>query len=76
MTGMPAGERSLSELKEQPAAIERLADGADQVAAIAARASEARLVRLVAHGSSDNAAAYGVYAFSRLPAAAQYSPWP
>lgn len=66
MTGMPAGERYLSELKEQPAAIERLADGADQVAAIAARASEARLVRLVAHGSSDNAAAYGVYAFSLL----------
>ena len=38
MTGMAASERYLSELKEQPAAIERLADEADQVAAIAARA--------------------------------------
>ncbi len=63
---MAAGERYLSELKEQPAAVERLAARAGEVAAIADRASGARLVRLVAHGSSDNAAAYGVYAFSLL----------
>ncbi len=61
-----AGERFLSEVKEQPAALERVASQAGAIGEIARRAGDARLVRLVAHGSSDNAAAYGVYAFSLL----------
>jgi glucosamine--fructose-6-phosphate aminotransferase (isomerizing) len=63
---VPPGERYLAELKEQPAAIERLAARSPEIGAIAERAAGVRLVRLVAHGSSDNAAAYGVYAFSLL----------
>jgi glucosamine--fructose-6-phosphate aminotransferase (isomerizing) len=52
------------EIHEQPAALERLLDGClEAVRAAAARAAGVRLVRLVAHGSSDNAASYGVYAF-------------
>jgi len=63
---MTAGGRFLSEVKEQPAALERVAGHATAIGEIAGRARGARLVRLVAHGSSDNAAAYGVYAFSLL----------
>jgi glucosamine--fructose-6-phosphate aminotransferase (isomerizing) len=59
----------LEEIREQPAALRRLlaheAEFADVAAA--ARRSGRTLVRLVAHGSSDNAASYGVYAFGLLP---------
>lgn len=57
-----------SEVREQPHALERLlADQAGVVAAGRAIAGRApSFVRLVGHGSSDNAAAYGVYAFGLL----------
>jgi glucosamine--fructose-6-phosphate aminotransferase (isomerizing) len=58
-----------SEIREQPAALDRLLTRRDDFAAaaraIAARAPDA--VRLVGHGSSDNAASYGVYVFGLLP---------
>jgi glucosamine--fructose-6-phosphate aminotransferase (isomerizing) len=59
----------LREIREQPAALTRLLEHRDEYAAIArmARARDVRLVRLVGHGSSDNAASYGVYAFGLLP---------
>jgi glucosamine--fructose-6-phosphate aminotransferase (isomerizing) len=63
------GERFHYEIREQPAALLRLLDQVD-VYATAVRAIEQRapaVVRLVGHGSSDNAAAYGVYAFGLLP---------
>jgi glucosamine--fructose-6-phosphate aminotransferase (isomerizing) len=63
------GARFLSEIREQPAALLRLLDHDAGIARIAEemRARDARLVRLVGHGSSDNAASYGVYAFGLLP---------
>jgi glucosamine--fructose-6-phosphate aminotransferase (isomerizing) len=58
-----------SEIREQPTALERLVERRDDFAAvadeIAARQPEA--IRLVGHGSSDNAASYGVYVFGLLP---------
>jgi glutamine---fructose-6-phosphate transaminase (isomerizing) len=59
----------LEEIREQPAALRRLLAHEPEFAdvASAARASGRTLVRLVAHGSSDNAASYGVYAFGLLP---------
>jgi len=59
------GETFLAEIREQPQALLRLIEQAP-VYEEAARAAVERgphLVRLVAHGSSDNAASYGVYAF-------------
>jgi glucosamine--fructose-6-phosphate aminotransferase (isomerizing) len=58
-----------SEIFEQPAALERLLDANDEIARIAAIAvaRKVQLVRMVGHGSSDNAASYGVYAFGLLP---------
>ena len=63
------GARFLAEIREQPAALLRLLDHDAVIARIAEemRARDARLVRLVGHGSSDNAASYGVYAFGLLP---------
>lgn len=64
------GALLLSEIYEQPAALRRLLEH-DEEYARAARAVAARrreLVRMVGHGSSDNAASYGVYAFGLLPA--------
>ena len=63
------GERFLAEIHEQPAALRRLLAHEDVVARAAALAIErdARLIRLVGHGSSDNAASYGIYAFGLLP---------
>jgi glucosamine--fructose-6-phosphate aminotransferase (isomerizing) len=63
------GARFLAEIHEQPAALERLLAHEDEIARAAARALErdASLVRLVGHGSSDNAASFGVYAFGLLP---------
>jgi glucosamine--fructose-6-phosphate aminotransferase (isomerizing) len=64
-----AGSRYLAEIREQPEALRRLLGGRGEIAraaeALAARG--AKLVRLVGHGSSDNAASYGVYAFGLLP---------
>ncbi len=62
------GALLLSEIREQPAALERLLDHRDAFAEAAARAAKQPLVRMVGHGSSDNAASYGVYAFGLLPA--------
>lgn len=64
------GGRYFAEIREQPAALERLLASYGDFAA-AARAVTSRapaVVRLVGHGTSDNAAAYGVYAFGLLPA--------
>jgi glucosamine--fructose-6-phosphate aminotransferase (isomerizing) len=63
------GSLLLSEIREQPAALERLLGHSDEYAAAAAAARERglELVRMVGHGSSDNAASYGVYAFGLLP---------
>jgi len=57
-----------AEVVEQPVALRRLLDGADAVAAAgrAIRRLRPPFVRLVGHGSSDNAAVYGTYAFGLL----------
>jgi glucosamine--fructose-6-phosphate aminotransferase (isomerizing) len=61
------GARFLAEIREQPLALRRLLEHDDQFARVAAAARErGRLVRFVGHGSSDNAATYGVYAFGLL----------
>ena len=59
------GSAFLAEIRGQPEALLRLLDHARvyEEAARAAVEREPRLVRLVGHGSSDNAASYGVYAF-------------
>ena len=63
------GTLLLSEIYEQPAALRRLlandAEYAEVAASVTGRQRE--LVRMVGHGSSDNAASYGVYAFGILP---------
>jgi glutamine---fructose-6-phosphate transaminase (isomerizing) len=59
-----------AEIEEQPAALERLLARHDaEIGEIAAflRGRGPRLIRMVGHGSSDNAASYGVYAFGLLP---------
>jgi glucosamine--fructose-6-phosphate aminotransferase (isomerizing) len=63
------GSRFLEEIREQPDALLRLLDGDAEFAAVASemRRREATTVRMVGHGSSDNAASYGVYAFGLLP---------
>ena len=63
------GSRFLAEIREQPEALRRLLSHDDEIGRIAQAvvARDARLVRLVGHGSSDNAASYGVYAFGLLP---------
>jgi glucosamine--fructose-6-phosphate aminotransferase (isomerizing) len=63
------GSLLLAEIHEQPAALRRLLEHRDEYAAVAAEAIRrgAQLVRFVGHGSSDNAASYGVYAFGLLP---------
>ena len=74
MTEAPArtepvpGALLLSEIREQPLALERLLENADAFRDAAAHAARQPLVRMVGHGSSDNAASYGVYAFGLLPA--------
>ena len=66
--GAPGGQ-FLAEIHEQPAALRRLLAHEEAIARAAALVVErdARLIRLVGHGSSDNAASYGVYAFGLLP---------
>ena len=59
-----------AEIVEQPAALERLLaanDGDRAHRRDRGRAATSELVRMVGHGSSDNAASYGVYAFGLLP---------
>jgi glucosamine--fructose-6-phosphate aminotransferase (isomerizing) len=65
----PPGAVLRAEIHEQPAALRRLVEHSDEYAAVAAEAARRghELVRLVGHGSSDNAASYGVYAFGLLP---------
>jgi glucosamine--fructose-6-phosphate aminotransferase (isomerizing) len=61
------GARFLAEIREQPQALRRLLTHDDEFARVAAAArTRAPLVRFVGHGSSDNAATYGVYAFGLL----------
>jgi glucosamine--fructose-6-phosphate aminotransferase (isomerizing) len=64
-----AGARFLAEIKEQPAALVRLLERTDDFARVAdaVRERRATTIRMVGHGSSDNAASYGVYAFGLLP---------
>ncbi len=66
--GNEHGARFLAEIREQPAGLLRLLEHDDEIARIAAvvRKRDLRLVRMVGHGSSDNAASYGVYAFGLL----------
>jgi glucosamine--fructose-6-phosphate aminotransferase (isomerizing) len=63
------GELYRAEIREQPDALRRMLDQESLFAAAAKRLAELRpsVVRLVGHGSSDNAASYGVYAFGLLP---------
>jgi glutamine---fructose-6-phosphate transaminase (isomerizing) len=63
------GAQFLAEIREQPRALEGLLAHDAEIARIAAAARKrsASLVRMVGHGSSDNAASYGVYAFGLLP---------
>ena len=65
----PADGSLLDEIREQPAALRRLLSHEDGFARVAALARDRGrpLVRMVGHGSSDNAASYGVYAFGLLP---------
>ena len=64
------GAQLLTEIREQPAALRRLVGHAGEYAAVATLCVRrgSPLVRMVGHGSSDNAASYGVYAFGLLPA--------
>jgi len=66
---LPPGAQFLAEIREQPEALLRLVEQNAEFAAVAAamRARESTLVRLVGHGSSDNAASYGIYAFGLIP---------
>jgi glutamine---fructose-6-phosphate transaminase (isomerizing) len=65
----PVGATLLGEIREQPAALRRMVETSGVVAEAAAEARRrgSRHVRLVAHGTSDNAASYGVYALGLLP---------
>jgi glucosamine--fructose-6-phosphate aminotransferase (isomerizing) len=65
----PPGADFLAEIREQPRALRALLEHERTYARVAARARErgATTVRMVGHGSSDNAASYGVYAFGLLP---------
>jgi glucosamine--fructose-6-phosphate aminotransferase (isomerizing) len=64
---MTAGTAMLAEIRAQPDAIRRLLQ-AEHVQGVAQRlaALDPPVIRLVGHGTSDNAATYGVYAFGLL----------
>ena len=69
-TGLEAhGSDFLTEIHEQPDALRALLEHESAYARVATIARErgATTVRMVGHGSSDNAASYGVYAFGLLP---------
>jgi glutamine---fructose-6-phosphate transaminase (isomerizing) len=63
------GAHFLAEIRAQPEALAGLLEHEPAYARVAAvmRDRGATTVRLVGHGSSDNAASYGVYAFGLLP---------
>jgi glutamine---fructose-6-phosphate transaminase (isomerizing) len=63
------GELFFAEIREQPEALRRLLEHEAEYGEIARTIADRRpsLIRLVGHGSSDNAATYGVYAFGLLP---------
>jgi glucosamine--fructose-6-phosphate aminotransferase (isomerizing) len=63
------GSQFLAEIHEQPDALLRLLDHQVEYARVAELAQRrgATTVRMVGHGSSDNAASYGVYAFGLMP---------
>jgi glucosamine--fructose-6-phosphate aminotransferase (isomerizing) len=65
----PRGADFLTEIHEQPAALRALLEHESTYARVATAARErgATTIRMVGHGSSDNAASYGVYAFGLLP---------
>jgi glucosamine--fructose-6-phosphate aminotransferase (isomerizing) len=67
-SGAP-GTQFLKEIHEQPDALLRLLAHEKTIARAAQLAVErdVRLIRLVGHGSSDNAASFGIYAFGLLP---------
>jgi len=62
------GELFLAEIREQPEALGRLLAREQELDEVVAAFTERRpkVVRLVGHGTSDAAAAYGVYAFGLL----------
>jgi glutamine---fructose-6-phosphate transaminase (isomerizing) len=64
-----AGALFRAEIYEQPRALLRLLEHEADYARVAELARErgASIVRMVGHGSSDNAASYGVYAFGLRP---------
>jgi glucosamine--fructose-6-phosphate aminotransferase (isomerizing) len=57
------GDQFLAEIREQPQALRRLLEHRVEYERVARGAAGRPLVRMVGHGSSDNAASYGVYAF-------------
>jgi glucosamine--fructose-6-phosphate aminotransferase (isomerizing) len=63
------GADFLAEIRSQPQALRALLEHQRVYAKVAAAARDrgATTVRMVGHGSSDNAASYGVYAFGLLP---------
>jgi len=63
------GAQYLAEIREQPAALRRLLEHRAEFTRVAEAAGKhgAGIVRMVGHGSSDNAASFGVYAFGLLP---------
>jgi glucosamine--fructose-6-phosphate aminotransferase (isomerizing) len=63
------GSVFLAEIHGQPAALRALLEHESIYSRVAAMARdrEATTVRMVGHGSSDNASSYGVYAFGLLP---------
>jgi glucosamine--fructose-6-phosphate aminotransferase (isomerizing) len=63
------GTRFREEIHEQPEALLRLLDDDAVFARVGTEMRErgATTIRMVGHGSSDNAASYGVYAFGILP---------
>ena len=63
------GEVMLGEIREQPLALLRLLEHERELATIAAALARRAptVVRLVGHGTSDNAASYGIYALGLLP---------
>jgi glucosamine--fructose-6-phosphate aminotransferase (isomerizing) len=64
-----AGAQFLTEIRGQPDALLGLLEHEEDYARVAAAALArgATTVRMAGHGSSDNAASYGVYAFGILP---------
>jgi glutamine---fructose-6-phosphate transaminase (isomerizing) len=64
-----SGATFLAEIREQPVALARLLERGEEFERVAALMHErsAKTVRMIGHGSSDNAASYGVYAFGLVP---------